>query len=431
MKEAIGQFILQYQNEYDYYSQTAKICASQLENKLESCGIRAMITFRAKRLDRLADKLVKRNKEKKYKTVEDIYKDIFDLAGVRIAMYFPGDMLEIDKIIHNHFHVLKTKEFPEIGKKRYGKAFIGYKAKHYRISLVEENLIANQKRFSNTLIELQVASILMHGWAEVEHDLVYKPLSGNLSEDEHAILDELNGLVLTGEIALERLQRAFRRRIESEDKQFNNHFELASYIYEVIKLDNPKINLENPIGKVDVLYRFCLAINFNRPDKIKKYISKVAFSKEAGPISEQIIDSILIEHPKFYSTFEKVQIQYISKKLNKTQFEEDRVKPSFQSLIGRFISKWGAMETALKKELKNKVGNDYKKIRLILFTENLIKKNQLLKKQEYKNFEYLRRFRNNLIHGIVIPDESSFLTAIDMCESLSKEFIKPSIKRNR
>ena len=37
--------------------------------------------------------------------------------------------------------------------------------------------------------------MLMHAWSEVEHDLVYKPFSGNLSASELAILDEINGLV--------------------------------------------------------------------------------------------------------------------------------------------------------------------------------------------------------------------------------------------
>ncbi len=41
----------------------------------------------------------------------------------------------------------------------------------------------------------------MHAWSEVEHDLTYKPMQGTLSEEELSILDELNGLVLAGEIA--------------------------------------------------------------------------------------------------------------------------------------------------------------------------------------------------------------------------------------
>lgn len=52
----------------------------------------------------------------------------------------------------------------------------------------------------------------MHAWSEVEHDLIYKPLQGTLSKEELAILDELNGLVLAGEIALERLQAAGNER---------------------------------------------------------------------------------------------------------------------------------------------------------------------------------------------------------------------------
>jgi ppGpp synthetase/RelA/SpoT-type nucleotidyltranferase len=65
-----------------------------------------------------------------------------------------------------------------------------------------------QKRYAEARAEIQVASVLMHAWSEVNHDLAYKPLQGELSEDEYSILDELNGLVIAGEIALERLQRA-------------------------------------------------------------------------------------------------------------------------------------------------------------------------------------------------------------------------------
>jgi len=83
-----------------------------------------------------------------------------------------------------------------------------------------------------------VASVLIHAWAEVEHDLVYKPTSGKLSEDEYAILDELNGLVLAGEISLERLQRAAKLRIDKMVGKFNNHYELAAYIYDRIKNRN-------------------------------------------------------------------------------------------------------------------------------------------------------------------------------------------------
>jgi hypothetical protein len=53
----------------------------------------------------------------------------------------------------------------------------------------------------------------MHAWAEVNHDLVYKPARGELSDEEYSALDQLNGLVLVGEIGLERLQKAGEARV--------------------------------------------------------------------------------------------------------------------------------------------------------------------------------------------------------------------------
>lgn len=93
----------------------------------------------------------------------------------------------------------------------------------------------------------------MHAWAEVEHDLVYKPLQGKLSEEEYSILDELNGLVLAGEIALERLQRAGERRVATSGRLFDNHYDLAAYL---LNRAAPLLTGANPeaiIGRVDVL----------------------------------------------------------------------------------------------------------------------------------------------------------------------------------
>lgn len=92
-------------------------------------------------------------------------------------------------------------------------------------------LSASSSRYAEAPIEIQVASVLIHAWAEVEHDLVYKPMSGQLSDEEYAILDELNGLVLAGEIALERLQYAGEARLLVTEDHFSNHYELAAYIY--------------------------------------------------------------------------------------------------------------------------------------------------------------------------------------------------------
>ncbi len=252
----IDKFLERYLREYDYYLESAKLCAQQCENGLERNGIRAVVTFRVKKIDRLKDKLEKRNEIKEYKRVEDIYKDIVDLAGVRIALYFPGDSDEVDKLIRSNFNVLHTKIFPQKKKSSYQKLFPGYSANHYTLNLKNELLSETSKRYAQAQIEIQVASVLIYAWAEVEHDLVYKPSSGDLSVEEYEILDELNGLVLAGEVALERLQKAVNLRIGEKGKKFNNHYERSSYLYDSIRNIMNHNENEPIIKKTNIIYNF-------------------------------------------------------------------------------------------------------------------------------------------------------------------------------
>jgi ppGpp synthetase/RelA/SpoT-type nucleotidyltranferase len=207
----IDDFMAQYERARDYYEKAALLCKQICETGLAQADVRALVTSRAKSYDTLRKKIRERNGEKQYLTTEAIYNDIPDLAGVRIALYFPGDRHELDTLIKERFDVKRQiKDFPH-PPSLYEKRFPGYQATHYRVYLREDSLANDQKQYAKTLIEIQVATVLMHAWSEVEHDLGYKPVTRELSEDEYAILDEINGLVLTCEIALERLQRAIRR----------------------------------------------------------------------------------------------------------------------------------------------------------------------------------------------------------------------------
>jgi hypothetical protein len=130
----------------------------------------------------------------------------------------------------------------------------------------------------------------MHGWAEVEHDLVYKPLSGDLSDAEYDILDGLNGLVLASEIALRRLQVAFDQRVNQANEAFTNHYELAAFLHRELKLaarDAP----EPDMGRVDLLFQLLRRYEKNQPGAIRPLLSRVVTDPETEcPIGEQLID---------------------------------------------------------------------------------------------------------------------------------------------
>src|SRR5436309_10122629 len=95
----IEDFIARYRKEYDFYDQAARLVAQTLEANLQAAGIRSMVTSRAKALGRLEDKCRQRAPLKNYMNVADIYSDIVDLAGTRVALYFPAERDQVDKLI--------------------------------------------------------------------------------------------------------------------------------------------------------------------------------------------------------------------------------------------------------------------------------------------------------------------------------------------
>ena len=301
-----------YNTQLEFFEEISRTCSQHCENGLESLGIRAIVTYRAKRPDKAVEKIHKRISEgSQYKSSDDIYKDITDLAGVRIALYFPGDRNEVGKFIEQHFEIVRPPKIfpinPIKSETMPQKRFSGYWATHYLVRFKKDTLSNKLERYTNPAIEIQIASVLMHSWAEVEHDLIYKPTQGGLSEDEYAILDELNGLVLSGEIALERLQRAIDTRVRNKNRRFNNHYELASYLIDEMRPKLRGLPTEPSLGRMDFLFKLLKAAKMDQPDKLKPFIQNVTEATEDRPISEQIVNQIIREKPELVDFYSKLQ----------------------------------------------------------------------------------------------------------------------------
>ncbi len=304
----IEEFMKSYRSEFATYEELAKLCSGHCESGLKRSGIRALVTYRAKRSDRLYEKVVKRSSNRTYQTITDVYEDIVDLAGVRIALFFPGDRREIDALIRDLFQVSGCKDFPK-GQNisAYPKRFAGYAARHYRVTLLPETLRDDQIHLTALPIEIQVGSILMHAWAEIEHDLVYKPQTGSLSLDEYAILDEINGLVHTGEIALERLQEAANRRITHDLEVFSSHYELSAYLYSRVKacLGGSR---EFVLGRADILFRFLQFIGRAAPQNVEPYLAQIDLESVDTPVIPKIINCMLEGNPEHYRAYDRARI---------------------------------------------------------------------------------------------------------------------------
>ena len=405
----VEEFIDRYRREIDFYQEVARLVAQQAEGLLQSAGIRAIVTFRAKRIDSLTKKLRARALRKQYETVAEIQQDIVDLAGVRIALYFPEDRSEVEKLIRAQFELANhPKNFPTGEELAYAKRFAGYRATHYRVRLKDANLAAAQGRYAEAVVEIQVASVLMHAWAEVEHDLVYKPSSGKLSEEEYAILDELNGLVLTGEIALERLQRAIQGRVSSPEVTFRNHYDLAAYLYEAARR---QIGPEEPeMGRIDVLYGLLREADLTRPSQLEPYISSLKAATEERPLAEQLIDLIVVDEPSLYQRYADLRGD-----LGEMVAASHALEPSRddQDAIGRFLTAWIELERVVraKSGLRGERGP-------VPFSR--IIRTIRLGAHDSAEIQQLQRLRNQVVHGYEVPSPKYLLDAASRVRAIAK-----------
>jgi len=415
--QMITEFLGKYREDFEFFETTCKIVAEILEANLQAAGVRAIVSFRAKNPKRLEAKVVERAKNRDYTRLENIYDDIVDLAGVHAALYFPGQREEVGNIIRKHFLLVsEPKNFPENLLPKQGRRFSGYWATHYRVRIPESNLKEAQKRHAGITIEIQVASVLMHAWSEVEHDLIYKPLQGRLSDEEYSVLDELNGLVLAGEIALERLQHAGEHRASTKGREFASHYDLAAALLELAHNNLSASALtEQEIGRVDLLFLLLMHEGIATPEALSPYINVLHDDFETRPLAEQVIDQLLAETPERYATFAKLRATEY-----RLPFAPGHTElPAQHHAIGNFMSLWIEYEqyVGTLAESKGLTGYSVTPSKLLSLLEG--SPPQLL-----ANAERLRQFRNELVHGSEIPDSEAINRATGTLQSLLKELDK-------
>ncbi len=398
----IDNFIISFSNRIDHFEKVKKEIHKHLEKTLNDSGVMALVTSRVKDPGRLKEKLISRNEEKQYKSNSDIFDDIVDLIGLRIALYFPNDHQKVESIIRNAYFVDKVKVFPNENKRReeYVNRFNGYCAKHYRVIVVSDGV--------KYKVEIQVASLLMHAWAEVEHDLAYKHKKGVVSLDEYEALDEINGLVIAGEISLQRLQRISELRISAENEIFSNHYQLADYIY---KEAEKNVSIENiNIGDIEALYKFLKRQNRLTKRKIDNDMKKILFESDVS-IAEQMIDLYANDNARNSMTVIKI-------KADKDPLNFIETKEAY---IGKFLSEWIKLEKVLLNSTKGETHS--------LHTTDINAVIDLAGNKVTEKYNYLKKVRNKLVHGVEIPNDDEFEKLITDINEL-KKIINNVTKKN-
>jgi ppGpp synthetase/RelA/SpoT-type nucleotidyltranferase len=242
MSPLIDEFVRQYEQRRCHYTLRATRAEQTCREILSNHGIPAIVSSRAKCPIRLRQKLEGRDAELHYSTEADIYSNIFDLSGVRIAVYLPSHVQKVSRLLQLAFipRLIKVysptptavveqlisadpiKRRADLSKEPFALPGVsvqhitrptGYCATHLHVCLQPDALGGERDSTgAGAQVEIQITSLLMHTWSEVEHDLAYKAVGGKPSEEEAAVLREINECAMTGEGLLRRLEESVAAR---------------------------------------------------------------------------------------------------------------------------------------------------------------------------------------------------------------------------
>ena len=125
------------------------------------------IYYRVKGFDSFYEKIDRKGYKNPFDEIEDI-------CGVRVICYYASDVERINKIIETEFNVLEEQNKSDL----LGLKEFAYRSQHFIVQINNSwNAAPNYRKLENLKSEIQVRTILMHAWAEVEHKLNYKSVA--------------------------------------------------------------------------------------------------------------------------------------------------------------------------------------------------------------------------------------------------------------
>lgn len=249
------------------------------------------INFRVKELISFLEKIERKNYENPLEEIEDF-------CGLRIICYYQKDILEIENIIKKEFniHEFQNKE----SKLDYDQ--FGYRSHHLIASIKSEwESTPNFRELSGLKFELQIRTILMHAWAEIEHSLAYK--------------SELQ----TPKQFRRKLHR-ISAKLEEADEQFEElKLESQNYKKSLLKLTNKRIdNLEEIELNIDSLQAF-MESNFPKRKTNIELTGKLLNQMISLEIS---LNDLASSWNKVKPKFEKMESEFLNDNASYTKWAQ-------------------------------------------------------------------------------------------------------------
>lgn len=165
---------LTYQYAIDVILAKLRLIDAQLSGKSNRPLVRSF-SSRIKTTDSIVKKLIRKGREVSFQTATQTLNDI---AGVRVVCYFFDDIYRIAEQVRRQkdIKIIKEKDYAKRPKKS------GYQSLH----LIVEVPVVYGDKTQNVRVEIQIRSVAMDYWAELDTQMCYKKDAGQLEAVEKA-----------------------------------------------------------------------------------------------------------------------------------------------------------------------------------------------------------------------------------------------------
>ncbi|MCF7936558.1 MAG: RelA/SpoT domain-containing protein [Synergistales bacterium] len=165
-----------YIKEHDLYkSFTSRLC-NLVQDLLENLGVEQFhVESRTKGLDRFSELI-----NDSGVSYDDPFKEITDLSGVRIVLYYAEELERVAQMIEEEFRVYPEQSVPY--EAIHDPDVYGYRSIRYAVSLPEQRReLREWSRYRDLLAEIQVRTILQNAWVNITTTLPYEQLKQSKS----------------------------------------------------------------------------------------------------------------------------------------------------------------------------------------------------------------------------------------------------------
>jgi ppGpp synthetase/RelA/SpoT-type nucleotidyltranferase len=254
-----------YLREFDRYEKLSKCIGETCRTLLEKLDIRCSVQWRPKDSTRLRRKLEKYlasgEHAAEFTDLDSVFRVLKDLAGTRITTYVDTDRVRVVALVQEWFSGFGANStiVPDVKDQPFG----FYRATHCMVHLKDEEAVGQFQNLKGLGCEIQVCSLLAHVFNELEHDLRYKPLSGDLSNKENALLNAVARQLEVGDTLINLVRDAV------EARQTERIDELAARQVVAAKpeasfRDNPFLNI---VADSPLLLKLSGLVQSSRPER--------------------------------------------------------------------------------------------------------------------------------------------------------------------